>query len=283
MKKLEFNIVVSSNLQNVWFALWDDYHYRQWTSVFSKGSYAVSNWEKGSKIHFLSPDGNGMYSQIEEITKERKMVFRHLGIIKHFEEQPHHEETQIWAGAREIYLLSENNHKVLLSVSLDISEKYYDYFLDTFPKGLAIIKKLAENLEIFVETKIAENLDTVWQKWTNPEDIICWNAASDDWHTTSAKNDLWPGGSFSYRMEARDGSNGFDFTGTYTKIEEYKIIEYSMPDERKVRVDFSEENGICHITELFDAESIHSPDLQKQGWQAILENFKKYVEKNETA
>ncbi len=110
------------------------------------------------------------------------------------------------------------------------------------------------------------------------EHIIHWNNASDDWHTPKAENDLREGGTFTSRMEAKDGSMGFDFGGTYTKVVLNKTIEYAMSDGRKVSIVFDSRGGHTHITETFDPESENSREMQQQGWQAIIDNFKKYAE-----
>jgi|SRR6185437_4371235 len=130
---------------------------------------------------------------------------------------------------------------------------------------------------ITVETFIAAPVDTVWTAYTTPEDIVKWNAASDDWHTTKAAVDLRVGGAFSSRMEARDGSMGFDFAGTYTKIIDKELIEYSFGD-RTAEVHFSPAKGGTTVRVTFDSEPIHSVEQQKQGWQSILSKFARYVE-----
>ncbi len=132
-------------------------------------------------------------------------------------------------------------------------------------------------MKITVETTIDAPLDTVWQAWTTPADIVQWNAASDDWHTTSAAVDLRIGGQFSARMEARDGSMGFDFAGTYTRIVPHQLIEYALEDDRVVRVEFvAGESGVT-VRETFDAETTHTIALQRDGWQAILDRFARHV------
>ena len=105
-----------------------------------------------------------------------------------------------------------------------------------------------------------------------------WNAASDDWHTPSGTNDLREGGTFAYRMEAKDKSVGFDFGGTYTKVAEHKQIDFAMSDGRTVSTTFSEHDGLTHISETFDAESENPIEMQRQGWQSILDNFRKHAE-----
>ncbi len=131
---------------------------------------------------------------------------------------------------------------------------------------------------ITVTALVAAPLEVVWEYWTKEEHITQWNAASDDWHTPHAENDLRVGGLFSARMEARDGSEGFDFTGTYTEVTPPHSIKYTMDDGRCVSVVFEEHGSGTHITEQFDPEDSNPESLQRDGWQAILDNFKKYVE-----
>lgn len=133
---------------------------------------------------------------------------------------------------------------------------------------------------ISVEVFISASPEKAWQCWTEPEHITKWTFASDDWQAPRAENDLQVGGTFSTRMEARDGSAGFDFGGTYTVVEALERIEYTMSgeDERKVCIEFLSEEGGTRVRETFEAESENSLEMQKTGWQAILENFKKHVE-----
>jgi len=132
--------------------------------------------------------------------------------------------------------------------------------------------------KITIEQTINANIDKVWDCWTNPKHITGWNFASADWHCPTAENNLTEGGSFSARMEAKDGSFGFDFGGTYTKVVPNELIEYSLGDERQVSVEFKIEGNSTKIIETFDAEEINSLELQRTGWMCILDNFKKYVE-----
>lgn len=135
-----------------------------------------------------------------------------------------------------------------------------------------------ENTMIAVQTEIAAPIAIVWKLWTTPEDIASWNNASDDWHTPRVENDLQEGGIFNYRMEAKDGSMGFDFEGVYQKVIVNQLIEYVIGDCRKVSIAFSRNGDSTKVVETFDAESIHSIEQQRDGWQAILDNFKKYAE-----
>ena len=132
-------------------------------------------------------------------------------------------------------------------------------------------------MKITVETVVNAEPGRVWDAWNNPADIKQWNNASDDWHTTSSSVDLRAGGKFTSRMEARDGSQGFDFEGTYTRVEPNKTIEYRMADGREVTVEFVPRADGVLVRETFDTEDENAPELQRQGWQAILDNFGKHV------
>jgi len=133
---------------------------------------------------------------------------------------------------------------------------------------------------ISVQTKINAPVEKVWKNWITPEDIVKWNNASEDWHTTLATNDLRVGGKFHSRMEAKDGSIGFDFDGVYSIVKTKSQIEYEIGDGRKVRIDFTANGKDTRIVETFESEDTNSIDIQRTGWQAILNNFKKYVERN---
>ncbi len=132
-------------------------------------------------------------------------------------------------------------------------------------------------MKISVETTISAPIDQVWRAYTTPEDIVQWNAASDDWHTTAATVDLRVGGAFSSRMEAKDGSMGFDFAGTYTKIVEPQLIEYTFGD-RTAQIEFADSPHGVTVRVTFDSESTNPIDLQRAGWQAILDNFARHVQ-----
>lgn len=132
-------------------------------------------------------------------------------------------------------------------------------------------------MQITVETTIAAPISTVWSLYNTPEHIKNWNAASDDWHTTTSAVDLREGGAFSSRMEAKDGSMGFDFAGNFTKIIEHALIEYTFGD-RKATIQFADTAEGVRLSITFEAETTYSTEQQQQGWQAILDNFKRYVE-----
>lgn len=133
---------------------------------------------------------------------------------------------------------------------------------------------------ITIERTVKAPVVIVWQNWTEPGHITKWNAASEDWHTPYAESDLKPGGKFLSRMEAKDGTFGFDFYGTFTEVKTNEYLWYTLGDGRKVTVDFLEEGDETRIIETFEAESENTVEMQKAGWQAILDNFKKYTESN---
>lgn len=131
---------------------------------------------------------------------------------------------------------------------------------------------------ITIETLVDAPIAKVWETFTQPEHIVNWNFASEDWCSPKAENDLQVGGKFSLRMEAKDGSFGFDFEGTYTEIKEHELIVYKLADDRTVRIEFTSKDEKTHVKEVFGAEDTNPIELQQKGWQSILNNFKKYTE-----
>jgi uncharacterized protein YndB with AHSA1/START domain len=133
---------------------------------------------------------------------------------------------------------------------------------------------------ITVETTVNAPIEKVWSYFTQPQHVKNWNNASDDWHTPRAENNLQVGGNFVYRMEAKDGSFGFDFGGTYDAVNENEYLEYTIGDGRKVKISFIPQATSTKVVETFEAETTNSVELQRTGWQSILDNFKKYTEAN---
>lgn len=132
--------------------------------------------------------------------------------------------------------------------------------------------------EITVHSLVHRLPEAVWKYWTDPEHITQWNAASDDWYTPTAQNDVTPGGRFNFRMEARDGSMGFNMTGTYNDVQPLARIQYTLDDGRTVKITFEKQEDATRLTETFEAESTHTIQQQQDGWQAILDNFKRHAE-----
>lgn len=272
-----FEVTINAPASKVWQILWDEGSYMQWTSAFHVGSYAKSDWKKGSKIQFLAPGGNGMYSEIEELEPNKKMVFKHLGEIKDGQEQPI-EDSASWSGSKESYSLTETQGQTVLIAGVDFPHEMESYFNEAFPKALAIVKELSEKNYITVMTSVAAPMGKVWDYWIDPKHIMQWNNASEDWHTPKATNHVKVGAHFSYTMAAKDGSMSFDFEGTYIDVKLHEKISYAIIGGRKVFILFAPIDGQIRIVETFEAESQNPPEMQKMGWQNILDNFKKHVE-----
>ena len=133
-------------------------------------------------------------------------------------------------------------------------------------------------MKITVRTDVNAPVERVWSAWTTPHDITQWNAASDDWCCPSAEIELEEGGRFSYRMEAKDGSMGFDFAGTFRRVQPMEALEYELEDGRPVEVVFVQDGGVVQVRQTFEAESTHAAEQQRAGWQAILNRFARHVE-----
>ena len=137
---------------------------------------------------------------------------------------------------------------------------------------------MENNVLITVSVNVETPVSKVWKYWTSPEHIMQWNNASDDWHTPHAENDLRAGGKFSWRMEAKDGSMGFDFSGVFDEINVLQLIRYTLDDNRKVTIEFTGSGNSTRIAETFEAETENSIELQQHGWQCILKKKKKHAE-----
>lgn len=145
METLEFTIRIKASREKVWSVLWEEETYKTWTKSFCEDSYTVSDWNEGDKIHFISQSGEGMNSIIETKTPNEYMAFKHLGEIKDFKEVPIDAETEKWSGAMETYRLTADDEFTNLVAQIDVTEQYLDYFKEAFPRGLQVVKELAEN------------------------------------------------------------------------------------------------------------------------------------------
>lgn len=132
---------------------------------------------------------------------------------------------------------------------------------------------------ITIKTLVNAPIEAIWTCWIKPEHIKKWNNASEDWHITTSENDLRVGGTFLSRMEAKDGSFGFDFSGIYDEVKLYEVIAYTLGDGRKVKITFAGKDNKTEITQAFEAEDTNPIEMQRAGWQAILDNFKRHTEK----
>lgn len=278
MRKVSFSIFIQAPKMRVWETLWSEQTYSQWTKVFCEGSFVITDWQEGSKVHFLAPDGNGMYSVIDKKVENDFISFVHLGDLKNKEEQTPQEN---WKGNFENYTLTEVENGTMLTADVNSLDEFVGFFDSTFPQALQNVKELAEKrTSVTVEAEINAPVEKVWAYWTEPAHIQNWCFASDDWCAPHATNDLRAGGTFLTRMEAKDGSFGFDFEGTYLAVRENEYIEYALADARKVCISFEKKGESCKVVETFDAENANPIEMQRAGWQMIMNNFKKYVEEN---
>lgn len=289
MKKINFSTTINAPKEKVWNSLWDIDSYQQWTSAFAEGSTVITdNWKEGSKIQFGDGKGNGMISIIVSNKPNEYMSFRHLGEIKDGKEDTSSAAVQQWAGAEESYTLKDKNGQTELLIEMDTSgAEFEDFLIKAWPVALEKIKQIAESSgpgkrkEITVQTTVEAPVEKVWNYFNEPSHITQWAHASDDWHAPESENDLREGGTFRTVMAAKDGSYQFEFGGVYNKVKQYDTIEYNLGDERHVKVLFEKlGDNRTKVTETFDMENTHPEDVQRGGWQAILDNFKKHTENN---
>lgn len=282
MQKIILSTTINAPKEKVWEVLWDIDAYQAWTKAFNESSTVkTDNWKEGSKLFFLGASGAGMVSEVVANRPNEYMSFRHLGMVKDGVEDTTSEEVKKWAGSLENYTLKEKNGATELTMDMDINDEYKEMFEKMWPAALANIKALAEGsvkVTITVNAAINAPADKVWDYWTTPEHIMQWNQASDDWHCPQATNDLRPGGSFSYTMAAKDGSFSFDFGGNIDDLKKNEYIHATLGDGRLWKTYFLSEGNTTTVTEQFEAENLHSLEMQRYGWQAILRNFKKYTE-----
>ncbi|WP_428225104.1 SRPBCC domain-containing protein [Flavobacterium sp.] len=283
MKTLTFEISIQATKEKVWYSLWDEPNYEYWTTSFCEGSNAISSWQEGDKIHFLDPNNNGMSSRIFKKTPFECMIFEHITEIRNGIEVAIDDTIQQWTGCQEQYFLSEKEGITTLKVITQTITTFEDFFMQTMPKALEKVKELAEQpttQNLTVRTHIKASIEKTWNYFTQAQHIQQWNHASDDWHCPKSENPLVVGEKFATLMAAKDNSVSFEFSGTYTQIESPNILSYTIADGRKVTVKFNTLENQTLVTEIFEPETTHALSLQRQGWQAILDNFKKYVEQN---
>lgn len=287
MEKLHFSITIDAPKEKVWNAMLDDATYRIWTEAFSPGSYYEGKWEKGVTIRFLAPskDGGpeGMLSRVNEITPPTFVSIEHLGIIAGGKEDTENNEVRAWQGALENYMLREAGGKTEVLIDMDAEDAYKGMFTYVWPMALARLKDLAEGRRpnaIIVGTDVNAPIERVWECWTKPEHIVGWAFASDDWETLAAENDLRVGGKFKTVMAAKDKSAQFDVTGVYTAIHTHTFIACDLDDGRHVDTVFAATPYGVHMIQSFAPETENTRDVQRAGWQAILDNFKRYTEVN---
>lgn len=276
MITLSFEHHFKATPERVWNALWDDANYQQWMEAFSVQSRALTDWKLGSKVYFITTEGDGMESEIGEITPNQRIAFHHLHQLKKGEIVT---TGPTWNGYKEIYSLTETETGTQLHMTLETLDHYADYFREVFPKAFAIVQHIAEQPEktLTVTIAIQAPLEKVWNAFTQPEHVVHWNQASPDWHCPKAEGTLEVGQSFTYTMAAKDGSVAFDLVGIYDEIEPMQFLRYHFEDHRQITVSFDVMGDTVYVTQTFQPENIHPHNLQKMGWQSILEALKGYL------
>lgn len=284
MQKINFSTSINAPKEKVWEILWNLDAYKAWTSAFAEGSYAeTDNWKEGSKVLFLGPKRSGMVSMVAVNKPNEYMSFKHLGEVHEGVEDTTSDGVKVWSGSTENYTLKGDNGTTTLSVDMDITDEFKEMFEKMWPSALEKVKALAEGTAktmITIDAEINAPVEKVWKSWTSPEHIKQWNQASDDWHCPAAEYDASVSGKFSATMAAKDGSFSFDFWGIHSAIKENSLIESELGDGRKMKVVFESKGNKTLVTESFEAEGTNSLELQRGGWQMILNNFKKYTESN---
>ena len=228
-----------------------------------------------------------MVAEIAASDHLKFISIHHLGLISGDEVDYDSEEARQWAPAYENYYLEAvTDQTTKFSVDADVNEAFYESFTELWTEALQKLKEVCENnlsplASITVTTEVQAPLDHVWQCWTSADCVRKWNHASDDWHCPAASNDLRVGGRYIYTMAARDGSMSFDFAGTYTEVLQGERITSQLDDGRMVWVTFEAVGpDLTRVVETFEAEHENTFDLQRDGWQAILDNFRLEVEKS---
>ena len=285
MQKIHKSIIINSNVQTVWHAVVELEKYKIWTAVFYPGSYFEGNWQEGSKMLFLSQDkdGNksGLVSKIAKNDMFKYISIEHIGVVENGVEDTGSEKVKAWAPSFENYTFqSKDENETEFVLDMDMLEEWADEMSGMWDKALVELKNLCEKpvKKITIQTNVNKPVQIVWECFTSPQMITQWNFADSGWHCPKAENDLKVGGRFVSVMAAKDGSYAFDFSGTYTKVEQNKLIEYIMDDGRKVVTTFEENGDRTTVVTNFEAELQNPVEMQKQGWQAILDNFKKFCE-----
>ncbi len=227
----------------------------------------------------------GMVSEIHASDCPAFLSIRHLGLIVNGQDVYEGDEVGKWVPSFENYTLEPvGESATFFRVDAEIHETYFDLLDGQWDSALQALKTLCEEglegfSKITVETEVAATIEKAWNYWTFPEYVMQWNAASEDWHCPKAENDLRAGGRFIYTMAARDGSMSFDFAGTYTEVVFPVRIANLLDDGRTMSVSFSAtESGRVRIEETFEAEGENSLDLQRMGWQSILDHYRTVVE-----
>lgn len=282
MKTLTFSVSIAASPERVWQAMLEHGGYEQWTAEFCPGSTYEGRWEAGERIRFLSQGGDGMSSEIAACEPQRFVSIRHLGMIQGGVEDTTSPAAIPWASAYENYMFTPepDGSETRVEISTDVPPEYEEMMRDAWPRALQTLTALCESSMpwVTVDTTVRAPLAAVWEAWISPDRIAHWCTASPDWGVGAVENDVRLGGRFRTQMMAKDGSAGFDFCGEYAVVAPQQHLRYVMDDGRRVDVRFHPMGDTTYVSETFEAESQNPVEMQRQGWQAILENFRAHVE-----
>ena len=277
MQPLTFTITIQAPKEKVWHTMLNLETYKQWASAFHPDSSYEGNWDAHSTIYFVDQNKSGLQATVLENTLYLKIV---LGNFIELKESVLMQETStMWQDATEAYTFNEVNGTTTLHVTTATPAEFAPYMEDAWPKALQKLQEMCEATtnQITVACELNANIQTVWSAWTEPSAINTWYHASEDWEASNTTNTLATGERFSIFMSAKDKSFGFNFTGIYKTITPLTYLEYYLDDGRRVETTFTKTDNTVVVTQIFDPESVNSLELQKAGWQAILDNFKKYT------
>jgi len=285
MRKILQSIEINAPREVVWAAIINDHKYRLWTAAFEPTSHFVGGWQKGDKIKFLGSDDQGrqmgMAAEIAASDHLKFISIHILGLASGDTVDTDSEYARQWAPAFENYHFEAVTDQITkFSVDVDTNEDFFESMNESWTQALLKLKEVCENnlapfAAITVSTDVQAPVDRVWSCWVSPDCVRKWNHASDDWYCPAAQNDLRAGGRFVYKMSAVDGSFAFDFAGTYTEIVPRQKIVSQLDDGRMIIVTFDQTGpDTTRVIETFEAENENSLELQRSGWQAILDNFK---------
>jgi len=284
MEKLHLSININAPTEKVWFTMLYDATYRIWAEVFYKGSYFEGNWDQGSEMKFLAKDeqGNlgGMLGKIKENKLFESISIEYIANIVNGVEDTTSDMAKLILGAHENYTFKNNNDGTTeLSIDMDLNAEMKAMLEPMWKTALQKLKELAETKpdNVTIEATIDAPMQLVWETWTKPEHIVNWAFASDDWEALSAENDLRKNGKFTTVMAAKDKSFQFPFGGVYTNVKENELIEYILGDGRYAKITFTQTPEGVKVSENFEIEGSNPKEMQKAGWQAIMDNFKKYT------
>ena len=291
MKKIQQSITINVPREVVWAAIINDKKFRLWCVAFEPGSHFVGGWQQGQSIRFLMKDGqgqlHGMQSEIAVSEHLRRITLHNVGVVNGDVVDFDSDEAKKWINTYEMYELEQiSPQSTRFSVNVETHEDYFDDMSGAWSQALLNLKEVCENnqapfVSITVTTDVQVPVEKAWMCWTSTEYVEKWNHASADWYCPAAGNDLRVGGRFIYTMASLDGRVSFDFAGTYTDVVHGDRITSQLDDGRRVWVTFEAAGPeSTRVVEVFEAEYVNSLDLQRDGWQAILDNFRRVVEED---